>query len=203
VGSKGVASRELEDAELVVRCQSELPYVTESFEMLVRRYEPLVYHACRHYLGRIEEAEEAAQDVLLRVFHGLKRFELRASLRTWIFRIAMNVCATRFKKLRSERERFERVARDRGEGKVSETAPSAPAQGAGAEDMGGPVGAALSRLSEEDRKVLVLRHSLELSLKELAELLELKISTAQMRLYRAQDRFKEVWKGLAGLSRDH
>jgi DNA-directed RNA polymerase specialized sigma24 family protein len=58
-----------------------------------------VFRACRLYLQNAQEAEEACQDALLRVFHGLPKFERQAAFRKWLFRIVANVCATRWAKL--------------------------------------------------------------------------------------------------------
>ena len=88
------------DEELVEQCRRELPYVLTSFESLLRRYEPLVYRTCQRYLQNAEEAEETSQDVLMRVFHGLARFEGRGAFRAWLFRIVTNVCASRYKTLK-------------------------------------------------------------------------------------------------------
>jgi RNA polymerase sigma-70 factor (ECF subfamily) len=180
------------DELLVSRCRDEAPYGTEAFEQLVRRYEPMVFRSCHHYLGRREDAEEAAQEVLLRVFHGVAGFAGRASLRTWVFRVAMNVCATRRERLMRERERSEQLAFD------AEQAHDPRVTREAGEPLEGPVGAALALLSEDDRRTLVLRHVAELSFEELAEVLEVGLSAAKMRLYRSEERFRATWDGVQG-----
>jgi RNA polymerase sigma-70 factor (ECF subfamily) len=89
----------MDDTQFVRMCQAELPYVTDVFEALVHRYESLVFHSCRHALGNPADAEEAIQDIFVRIFHALPRFEGRASFRTWLFRIVHNYRVTKRGKL--------------------------------------------------------------------------------------------------------
>lgn len=179
------------DEELVSRCRAEAPYGTAAFEVIVRRYEPQVFHSCLHYLGRREDAEEASQEVLLRVFHGIAGFAGRASFKTWVFRIASNVCASRWERLARERERRERLLADAPHEVDEATADEPAAEG---EPLEGPVGTVLGGLAEDDRRTLVLRHVAGLSFEELAEVLGVGLSAAKMRLYRSEERFRLAWE---------
>ena len=180
------------DEELVRRCAAELPYVTAAFEMLVRRHEPAVFRTCLRYLRNEQEAEEAGQDAFLRAFHALPRFEGCSAFRTWLLRIVTNVCATRYAKLLRERDRraaYERAVGD--EAAVAKPLPPEP------DDIAGPLGDALETLSDDDRQILILRHITELSFEEIGEVLELKLSAAKMRLYRAEQRLREAYDVVA------
>ena len=181
--------RSLDDAALVDLCQKELPYRSEGYEELVRRYEPQVFQTCRNYLGGIQEAEEASQDILLRVFHGLKRFQGNSTFKTWIYRVAMNVCATRYAKRKEDARRRELIQKERADKSqthVEETEMEA-------QELGGPVGSAMKSLPDDDRQILILRHTAELSFDELSAALGLKLSATKMRLYRAEERFREAY----------
>ena len=96
---------DVSDEILVELCREELPYETNAFEALLRRYEPTVFRTCLRYLGNEQEAEEASQDAFLRMFHGLKTFSGKAQFRTWLYRVVANVCATRYKKMIAESEK--------------------------------------------------------------------------------------------------
>src|SRR5579872_2820322 len=78
------------DEELVARCKRELPENTRSYEMLVQRYLRRVYSITYRVIGNKEEAEDITQEVFIKVYHGLKKFEQQASFSTWIYRIATN-----------------------------------------------------------------------------------------------------------------
>ncbi len=57
----------------------------------VRRYQRFVYSVAYRYLGRHEDAQDAAQEVFLRAFENLHRFQQRSSIRTWLYRITVRV----------------------------------------------------------------------------------------------------------------
>lgn len=174
---------------LAALCQVELPYVTTAFEKLVRLFEAQVYQTCERYLRSPAEAEEATQDVFMRVFHNIKKFKGASSFKTWLFRIVANTCATRYRSLRRMREQHEAY--------VEAAKLSAP-EGESFSDRdleGGPITEALYALAPSDREILILRHFSELSLNEIAEALRLSLSAAKMRLYRAERRLKTAVGG--------
>ncbi len=175
------------DARLVAQAQQQLPYDATAFALLVRRYEPTVYRMCAQYLNSPYDAEEVTQDVFLRVFHGLPRFEGRSSFRTWLFRIARNESATRYRKLKVRQERGQTYADAERQGPPSVVEPVGIDSG-----YHGVVGQVLDQLGESDREVLILRHVAELSFDELAEVLGVSLSAAKMRLYRAEERFRGI-----------
>ncbi len=182
------------DEDLVERCVEELPYVTRSFEILLRRYESTVYRSCLRYLGSPHEAEEASQDAFLRVFHGLKGFSGRSTFRTWLYRIVKNVCATHYQKMRKDAERraafFKHTMEDEPSTYTTQTE----------DGVTGPIGDALARLSSDDREIITLRHVSELSVPELCEVFGTKLSATKMRLSRAEKRFREAYEAVTGKS---
>lgn len=172
------------DEALVARCQLEAPYVATAFERLVRRYEPIVYRSCVKYLKDSMEAEEATQDVFLRVFFNIKKFEGRSSFKTWLFRIVANTCASRYRSLRRVEDR------DRAYARVAELSGAQEPSVSRLDLDGGPMSDALEMLSATDREILVLRHVSELSFQEISETLQLSLSASKMRLYRAESRLR-------------
>jgi RNA polymerase sigma-70 factor (ECF subfamily) len=186
----------LTDEELVRRCRAEVPYGTVAFEILVRRYEPSVLRTCWHYLRDSAEAQEASQDVFVRVFRGLQRFEGRSSLRTWLFRIVRNVCVTR-RMSRNERGTRELVyvqeatrQADVAREEAARDDPPHRRDGNALAASPGRAGAAVATLSRLDREILVLRFVSDLQLEGIAEMLDLSLSAAKMRLYRGLERFR-------------
>lgn len=180
--------RTLPDAELVERCRSELPYDTRSFAALVARHEPPVHRTCVRLVGDSEAAEELTQDVFMRVLKGLSGFEARSSFRTWLFRIVRNVCAAHNTKTIRRRELMDGYGRDAYAATDAPSHDVAVATGDRVQDV-------LGGMEPRDREVLTLRFVSDLSLKEIAEALEISLSAAKMRLYRAESRFKELYAG--------
>ena len=172
------------DEALVTRCRVEAPYAASAFEQLVRRYEPIVYRSCQKYLKDPSDAEEATQDVFLRVFFNIAKFEGRSSFKTWLFRIVVNTCASRYRLRRRLEERHADYVRDIEP--LSEQEPSLHRL-----DLDdGPLSEALDRLSLRDREMLILRHVAELSFQEISVALRLGLSASKMRLYRAETRLR-------------
>ena len=69
-----------------------MPLDATAFEHLVESHDREIRIHCYRMLGSIQDAEDAAQEALLRAWRGRRDFEGRASLRTWLYRIATNVC---------------------------------------------------------------------------------------------------------------
>src|SRR5438270_9350100 len=80
----------LTDEELVARCKSELPRDTRSYEMLVQRYMNRVYRLVYQVVSNKEEAEDITQEVFVKVYNGLHKFEQQSSFSSWLYRIATN-----------------------------------------------------------------------------------------------------------------
>ncbi len=70
------------DLVLVESCKKELPYILTSYEEIVRKYEPTVLNTCHYLLGDHEDSEETSQDVFIRVFHHIMKFDQKSTFRT-------------------------------------------------------------------------------------------------------------------------
>lgn len=178
------------DAWLVRRSQDDLPYAGEAFARLVRRHERRVYQSCRRYLRDPVEAEDAAQEVFLNVFQSLAGFDGRAPFGAWLYRIVHNHCLNRLERDRSWREQW-RDAQSLDAIPEPATAPT--------DDTPDVVQRALGGLPDAERQLLILRFEAGLSIAEIATALGLKLSATKMRLYRAQDRFKQIYRTLENL----
>jgi RNA polymerase sigma-70 factor (ECF subfamily) len=177
------------DKELVARCQEELPDKTEAYLELLQKYEPMVYGTCLRMLGNVQDAEETCQDAFVRVFHKIHQFEGRSAFKTWLFRVVYNFCMTKRRNLATKRERNTTISDEITQEAKAQQANQQADESAHKE----AVQNALGKLSDDDREVIVLRFFSELSLEEIADVLELKLSATKMRLYRALDRFKEIY----------
>lgn len=177
------------DADLIARCKAELPQSTEAYQELLKKYEPMVYSTCYRMLGSAPEAEEATQDTFLRIFHKIHQFEGRSTFKTWMFRIVYNFCMTRRRKLATKRERDETVGEE-----IIARANESHREALGPDQNDSEyVRLALRELRDEDREIITLRFISDLSLEEMADILELKLSATKMRLYRAMEKFKEIY----------
>jgi RNA polymerase sigma-70 factor, ECF subfamily len=160
---------------------------------------------CYRMLGSAFEAEDAAQETILRAWRSFDRFEQRSSLRTWLYRIATNVC---FDALRSRRRRARpmdlspasTVATARLEqspevtwlepvpdGRVLPSGGADPAETTVARDtIRLAFVAAIQHLPPRQRAVLILREVLRWQAAEVAELLETSVASVNSALQRAR-----------------
>jgi RNA polymerase sigma factor (sigma-70 family) len=81
-----------ESADELALLQAARAGDVSALDRLVVLHQEPVFALCRSILGHVEDAEDAAQEVFVRAFRGLSRFRGEAAFRTWLFRIAVNVC---------------------------------------------------------------------------------------------------------------
>ncbi len=145
-------------------------------EELVRRLEPLVRSTCRRYLGGGPDVDDAAQEVFLRVFRNLYRWDGRRPVYSWVAAIAINLCRT----LLLERGRRGPVLETNGDTAVS----AAPVEVD--EELADALRAALAELRPEYRRVLELFHLEGLPYETIAEMLDRPVGTIKTWLHRAR-----------------
>lgn len=81
---------------------------SQNFERLYHEHSSMVYNLCLNYLRNIEESEEATQDVFLRVHQNFYAFDGKSTEKTWIYKIAVNICLDRIK-AKSRKKRFAKI----------------------------------------------------------------------------------------------
>ncbi|MGE9269140.1 MAG: RNA polymerase sigma factor [Verrucomicrobiales bacterium] len=172
------------------KCQEELPHDLTHYREILRRYEGLVYNTCHRMLGTREDAQEVSQDALIQVFHKIKQFEGRSQFKTWLYKIVHNYCRNRISKLARRRE-GRAAYEEHSEVLIPDTENSAEK-----EQLSEHVNAALSKLKDSDREIVVLKFMSGLTLQEIAEVTDLGLSATKMRLYRALDAFKDAYQRL-------
>jgi RNA polymerase sigma-70 factor (ECF subfamily) len=174
------------ERELVASCRTGDP---EAFARLVRLHEGMVVNLAARLLGEVEEARDVAQEVFLQVYRMLGAFEGRSSLRTWIYRIAVNQCHNR-------RRFWRRRGRDRetpledgilAPAIAGERRPATPYDETLRLERARQVQAALLELRFEHRSVLVLREVEGLTCEEVAAALGVPEGTVKSRLSRARE----------------
>ena len=177
----------LPDAELVTRCQNELPDELTAYQELLRRYEGLVFNTCNKLLGSRQDAEEITQDSLVQVFHKIHQFEGRAAFKTWLYKIVHNYCNNRLSKIIRKREGQEAY-----EQHTMNVVPDYE-QCRQKQRLRARVEEALNKLKHTDREIVVLKFMSGLTIQEIADVFEIGLSAAKMRLYRALEDFKDAY----------
>src|SRR5215469_7918327 len=153
-----------------------------AFEELFARYHKTLYGFFARRLNNPGRAEDLAQETFLAVIRTASRYEPRASVRTYLYGIALNLLA-------AERRKFSTS---------STSGPSAPEP----KTDGTPecvlwVRQAMNKLDARDREILMLREYEQLSYSDIAELLRIPVNTVRSKLFRSRLALKSYleWEG--------
>lgn len=164
----------------------------DAFGEIVHRWERKIYHLAYGMLGREEDARDAAQETFISAFRNLKNFRGDAKVSSWLHRIAINQCISRQRRARVRGETaLEDESLENGAGLYASSAThSSPARAAESRERSDIVRRAVTALPEELREVLVLKEYEEMTFQEIAEILDLPLSTVKSRLYTALRQLK-------------
>lgn len=171
-----------------------------AFRPLVERYQRRVFALALSVMRDADEARDVVQEAFVKAYRHLDSFQGDASFYTWLYRIAMNQCIDRMRRMRrGEHVEFDEAI-DREEVGESGISPQRlgfdPAQALVDREIRERVGAALEKLSPPHRAVLVLREVEGLSYQEIADVLGCAIGTVMSRLFHARKRMQEMLRPL-------
>ncbi len=183
-----VGDAAVDDRDLVLAFQDGIP---TAFATIYRRYRPLAGHICYRMLGNAEDAEEAVQETMLRVFQGLPRFNGRYALQPWVARIARNVSLDVLR-TRARRPQNGEILHELAEGGPGDTDQD-PGELVERLIEGERVWAVLRDLPEHHRHALVLRELEGRSHQEIGEALGVSPSQAKALIHRAKGSFRRAW----------
>ena len=180
-----VEGRPLEDRELVERVKRG---DVDAYETLVRRHQTSAFRTAYLVAGSAAEAEDAAQEGMVKAFYAIDRFRSDSPFRPWLLAIVANEAKTRVRSASRRQTLESRVA----EGRLGGSEAPSPEDAALAGSEKERVLSALGRLGEDDRLVIGYRYFLELSEKETAVALGVRRGTVKSRLSRALRRLAVV-----------
>ena len=178
----------LDDDALLLLAQEALEGDTRAFEELVKRHQRKVLTNCRYLSGSPSDAEDLAQEVFVKAYFGLARFERRSSFETWIRRIKSNHCINWVTKKRVQTVDVDPVVVD-----AHAARPPEAERALEREDTRTRVGAVLLELNETLRIPLILRDMDGMSYDEIADELGIGLSAVKMRIKRGREEFRRVF----------
>jgi len=159
-----------------------------AFEVLARRYQGRLYSYAMRIVGDVHVAEDLAQEVLLRTYRSLSRFDATQRLGPWIFGIAAHVCRDWLRRRSRRREQVQEHIEE------AETAPAA-ADVAAAREQRNRVRRAVRRLPLKYREVIVLHYLESLGYDDVAASLGIKPAAARRRALRAREMLRRYLRG--------
>ncbi len=162
-----------------------------AYEELIDRYEQPVYNIVYRLLGNESDACDVAQEVFLKIFRGVGAFREQSSLRTWVYRIAVNEahnhrrwfirhcrCEVPMERETMDQESHFEVAQDPGR---------SPYEQARDGEMRSRVEQALTRINPIFKTAVVLRDIQDLSYEEIASILQVSLGTVKSRILRGRE----------------
>ncbi|MCU0879957.1 MAG: sigma-70 family RNA polymerase sigma factor [Pirellulaceae bacterium] len=189
-----------EEAELVARLQAG---DDAAFETLVRQYGGRLLAVARQIVGNETDAHDALQDGLITALRAIDRFEGRSKLSTWLHRVVVNASLMRLRSRRRIRETSldELLPKFLADGHQAAPTPSWSDSALALieqEETRAAVRAAIDRLPDDYRSVLVLRDLQELDTATVAEMLAITPANVKVRLHRARQALKTLLERLLG-----
>ena len=163
-----------------------------AFSDLVQRYDRRVFQIALKYFKNEDDAKDVYQDVFIRVYKGLNKFEFKSEFSTWLFRIATNVCLTH--KMQLGRRKAESLSPgDEDDAPVQEIASSPhvePENEMIDKDTKRMIQEAVEKLPPKQRMVFTLKHDESYKIKEIAEMMKCSEGTVKKYLFLAVDKLK-------------
>jgi RNA polymerase sigma-70 factor (ECF subfamily) len=188
----GSLGSEVEESALLagLRCGDEAAY-----EVLIQRYEKPVYSLVGRLVDDPADAADAVQEVFLKVFRKIGGFRGESSLKTWIYRIAVNEARNQRRWFGRHRKREVGLEPAPGEslgcGDWLEDQQRSPYEIALDHETRALIEDALKEVSPSFRAALVLREIEGLSYEEIAEILEISLGTVKSRILRGRDALRK------------
>ena len=172
---------ELSDEKLV---EKSLAGAETAFELLVQRYYKRIISIIYQIIGNIQDAEDIAQEVFIKVYRNLNSFNRKAEFSTWLYRIAVNTTYNCLKKQKRHLpldyiQRSDVLKKDSREELESKER----------QDL---IRKAIERLPFKFRSTIVLKEIEGLSYKDIAKTLGCRIGTVESRLFRAREMLKKI-----------
>lgn len=193
--SSAVPVKNASEAEVVRRAQQG---DQEAFAEIVQRNQNMVYSVAYRMVRRRIDAEDVAQQVFTKVFFAIKKFNMRSSLSTWIYRIALNETYDYLRKLRTRKVLYF--------GDLPETENEPVRDAERTSDVLGrhPERTArrdyllklLAHVSEQERMLLFQKEVEGLTINELSELTGINGNTIKVKLFRARKKLVKAARAL-------
>lgn len=160
----------------------------EAFARLVDAFQTPVYNLCYRLLGDRYEAEDAAQEVFLKAYKNLGRFDPDKPFVNWLLKIASNYSIDRLRRIGA------RPSTDFAEAEYAADPSPGPEAALALAERRRLIWDVTRRLSPKDRALVVLRYWYDYTYEEMAEALSLSTSAVRSRLHRARKTMAEYWR---------
>ena len=180
----------MKDKELVKKAKSG---DREAFEQLVTEYEKKVYATAYRFMGSEADAMDMSQEVFIRVFRFLDKFNEESSFSTWLYRITVNVCKDGIKKRSGRSELPLEIPDEDNDTYVNEISDTRydPSELYEMTELKREIKQGIDTLPQNYREIIIMRDICGLTYEEISRSLELEIGTVKSRISRARERLRK------------
>ena len=161
------------------------------FNQLYGRYANKIYGKCLSILKDVASAEDAAQEVFMKIFLRLASFNRKSKFSTWVYSITYNYCIDI---LRKQKRRFTISTEDQEIPEVSDNQEISDAEFLEMDLK--RLAKALNEIPESDKAILLMKYQEGISIKELAEITKKSESAVKMKLKRAKSKVHKIYEGM-------
>jgi RNA polymerase sigma-70 factor (ECF subfamily) len=194
------------DTALILRCQERDP---AAFDEIVARYKQKIHSYVCRMIGDSDDAEDVTQDVFVKMYVAIPSFRSEASVSTWLFRIAGNLCIDRFRKKQRRSQGFggdllsldagyDNASSGRGEsGDAQSTIDvpdlrSEPQSNLERVEMDSKVQDALKGLPEKLRAAIILHDIEGFEYEQIAQIEQCPLGTVKSRIFNARMQMRKL-----------
>ncbi len=166
-----------------------------AFDKLVSFYEKDVYRICHRFFNNDEDALDATQEVFIKLYRYLEKFEGRSSFRTWLYRIAANTCLTISENRKKEKEGLLQIMKGWWSNLTQPTPEEIVLDNEEHIINKRIVGESITKIPEIYRIPLILKDMEGLPLERISEILEIPVGTVKSRLNRGRAMLQDKLSG--------
>lgn len=160
----------------------------ELFKEALRENDKMIIRLCNHFFGPGENAKDAHQEILLKIWLNIEKFRNESQLKTWIYRIAVNVCLTLLSSAKRKTSLFVRFSKS-----AYNTSYENESFYSDDETKTQFLRNYLNNLNAADR-VLVSLYLEDFDTKEMSEITGLSESNVRVRIHRIKNEIRKEWK---------
>jgi len=166
--------------------------IEKKFKPIYDQYSVMVYNVALHYLQNVEDAEEVTQDVFVSVYQNLDKFNSNSSLKTWVYRITINKCLDFIKYKKSAKRFFVFGKKTENEYEIQNISTfEHPGIALENKENAQLLFETINQLTENQKTAFILSKLDGLSNPEIAEIMNISISSVESLIFRAKTSLKE------------
>ena len=179
----------LSDNDLIIEARNGN---NTAFSNLFYRYDKKVFSIAAQYFQSSDDAKDVYQEVFIRVYKGLKKFEFRSEFSTWLFRVTTNVCLTH----KAQYKKFQNVSISPDENdespkiELKSSEENEPDNQLISTETKGKIQSAVDSLAPKQRMAFMLKHIHNYKIREIAKMMECSEGTVKKYLFIATDKLR-------------